>query len=192
VLLCTYVGIASDLFGHGYFRSNREVLRDISDLMAGRQRPGIAPTQEHELCAACTEHVEAGSRALQSLIMDNKMTLVKRIVKSGGKLVQGTDVVFATFQEGAGMDVLRQTVEAEVSNDKLAKAAYNWYGLYLGKGKYQHLGHYEYCLAYLNYPQMVEEYVHQMKVTSDEEAPLSDMWQGCVVPGEDEDFRSFG
>jgi len=53
-------GFSEDMMGHGYFRSNRQVLEDISNAMAGRIRYTVVPGDEHSACPkTCRPLVEA-------------------------------------------------------------------------------------------------------------------------------------
>ena len=54
--------------GHGYFRSNRQVLEDISRIMAGGGRYSIFPSKEHIQCpTTCSKLVEGGCRQVHLL-----------------------------------------------------------------------------------------------------------------------------
>jgi len=60
ILTVDTTGFSEDMMGHGYFRSNRQVLEDISNAMAGRERYTIVPGDEHSACPkTCRPLVEA-------------------------------------------------------------------------------------------------------------------------------------
>lgn len=146
--------------GHGYFRSNRQVLEDISAVMAGRDhRDTVAESDEHNRCPEnCSRLVAAGGcKPLQRLGKRQFGQVVKRLLPTqvlqgegstadddsgGGRAYMvaqtAVEVVCEPFEltdSAAGLGE-EQAAEPQAGEGKGQQLEAYWEGTYAGAGRY--------------------------------------------------------